>query len=451
LGDFVELIFPVNGLDFTGLEPLATYVAGICWQIRLDHRLVRKIRPMPIPTPFYPRTSVLSESYEWSEWSGYLAAITYEPTHDREYWAIRNSAGLLDVTPLYKYEIVGPDALRVVDRIMTRDISRCRVGQVMYSPWCDEDGKVIDDGTITRLAEDRFRVTAADPNLRWFQDCGYGLDADVIDVSADLATLALQGPRSCDVLAAAAADPSVANLKYFRMGQFDIGGAPVTVTRTGYTGDLGYELWMAPEHALAVWDRLMAVGRNFGMLPAGLAALDIVRIEAALLLIEVDYISSHKALIPSQKSSPFDLGLGWTVKLDKDDFVGQRALIAEKAQGSKWAFVGMEIDWIGLEELFSEVDLPPQVVGRASRAAVPIYKHGRQIGQATSTAFSPILKKYLAIGTIEREYATPGAPVDIEITVEYHRKKAQATIVKTPFFNRARQKVQLIQAALPGV
>ncbi len=393
---------------------------------------------MPIPTPFYPRTSTLSESHEWSEWAGYLAAITYEPTHDREYWAVRNSAGLLDVTPLFKYEVRGPDAERAVNRIMTRDVSRCRVGQVMYSPWCDEDGFVIDDGTVARLAPDRFRITAADPNLRWFQDCSFGLDVEVVDVSRDLAALALQGPKSREVLLAATEDPTLAKLRYFRLAETQLAGAPITVSRTGYTGDLGYELWMAPEHALAVWDRLLEVGRDYGLLPIGLAALDMVRIEAGLLLIEVDYISSHKALIPAQKSTPFDIGLGWTVNLEKEAFVGQRALVRAKAKGPTWSFVGLEIDWISLEELFGKVGLPPQVTGRASRSPIPVYRGDRQIGQVTSSVFSPILKKYVAIGTVEPKEAQPGSPVEIEITVEYHRERARATLVRPPFFNRAR-------------
>jgi aminomethyltransferase len=395
---------------------------------------------MPIPTPFHSRTSPLCESHEWRGWSGYLAAASYEPSHEYEYYAIRNSAALIDVSPLFKYEIRGPDAERLVNRIMTRDVTKCAVGQVMYSPWCDDDGKVIDDGTISRLAPDAFRVTAADASLVWFQDCGYGMQAEVVDVSSDLAALALQGPNARKILkeVLSGVDPDV--LRYYRSGQGRIAGLPVTVSRTGYTGDLGYELWAAAQDAVPLWDCLMEAGVGYGIAPAGMAALDIARIEAGLLLIEIDYISSRKALIESQKSSPFEIGLGWAVDLDKPEFVGRRALLAEKQQGTaKWQWVGVEVVWESLEALFASEDLAPQVAGRASRSPVPVYQGGRQIGQITSHTFSPILKKYIGLGTIEKP-AIPGGRVQMEFTIEYVRQQAAAHIVKTPFFNPSRKR-----------
>ena len=396
---------------------------------------------MPLPTAFHSRTGPLCQSYEWRNWSGYLAASVYEPSHEREYYAIRSAAALIDVSPLFKYEVTGSDALRLVNRIMTRDVARCAVGQVMYSPWCDEDGKIIDDGTIARLGENHFRLTAADPSLWWFQDCGFGLDAQVVDVSDDLASLALQGPNARKILKEVVTGADLDRLKYFRLAQARIDGRPLTLTRTGYTGDLGYELWAPPEHAERLWDVLMQVGQGYGLMPAGMVALDIARIEAGLLLIEVDYISSKKALIEAQKSSPFDVGLDWTVALDKGEFVGRRALQAEKARGSYWKLVGLDIHWESLERAFGAVGLAPRVAGRASRAAVPIYDaDGRHIGQATSSTFSPIVKKYIAIGTVESRYAVPGAQVNVEITVEYVRQQATATIVKTPFFDPARKR-----------
>lgn len=404
---------------------------------------------MPIPTPFHSRTSALCESFEWRDWSGYLAAAIYEPSHEREYFAIRNSAALIDVSPLFKYEITGADAARAVDRIVTRDVSRCRVGQVLYSPWCDEEGKVIDDGTVARLGDDHFRITAADPNLRWFQDVAYGLGARVVDVSQDLASLSIQGPLSRDILKEVVSGIDFDQLRYFRLAQGQVSDFPITVTRTGYTGDLGYELWVRPEHAEQLWDCLIERGSAYGLLPAGMVALDIARIEAGLLLIEVDYISAHKARIEAQKSSPFELGLGWTVALSGADFIGSDALKAEKARGSRleggfekppWTFVGLEVDWTELEQLYAAVDLPPQVAGRASRLAVPIYKNGRQIGQATSRTFSPILKKYIAMGTVLSEHARFGSQVDIEVTVEYSRETAIAMLVKPPFFDPERKR-----------
>ncbi|MCK6630489.1 MAG: aminomethyltransferase family protein [Anaerolineae bacterium] len=396
---------------------------------------------MPIPTPFHSRTSALCESYEWRNWSGYLSAGLYEPSHEREYYAVRNSAALFDVSPLFKYEITGPDAARLVNRIITRDINKCAVGQVYYTPWCDEAGKVIDDGTVSRLGDNHFRITSADPSMFWFGDCAYGMDVTISDVSSELAALALQGPNARKILKEFVKGVDLDNLKYFRLAEGKFDRHPITITRTGYTGDLGYELWVSPKHAERLWDMLMDKGHGYGITPAGIIALDIVRVEAGLLLIEVDYISSHKALIEAQKSSPFELGLGWAVALDKGDFVGRRALLAEKKNGSKWAFVGLDIDWPALEKLYAAVGLTPRLAGRTSRVAVPVYnKSGKQIGQATSSTFSPILKKYIALATIESQYAALGTPVNMEVTVEYAHKQAPATVVKLPFYEPERKK-----------
>ncbi len=396
---------------------------------------------MPIPTPFHERTAALSESHEWRDWSGYLAASLYEPSHEREYYAIRNSAALIDVSPLFKYDITGPDALPLVNKIITRNAAKCKIGQILYTPWCDEDGKIIDDGTVWRLAENHFRVTAADPSLRWFQDCGFGLKAQVDDISTRLAALALQGPNAGHILQAVLNDTGLDKLKYYHLHHTDDAGFPLTITRTGFTGDLGYELWTPPEYACRLWDTLMTAGKGYGLLPAGMVALDIARVEAGLLLIEVDYISSQKALIEARKSSPYEAGLGWTVALDKGPFVGRSALLAEKKAGSKWSLVGLEIDWPHLESLFAVHNLPPLIPARTDRAAVPLYNTtGRQIGQVTSRTFSPILKKYIALATVESRYDKPGTRLQTEITVEYTRQKALATVTKTPFFNPPRKR-----------
>ena len=395
---------------------------------------------MPIPTPFYTRTAGLCESHEWRNWAGYLAAALYEPTHEREYYAIRNSAALIDVSPLYKYELQGPDALAAVDRIMTRDVRRCSIGQVMYSAWCDDDGKVIDDGTLAYLEENRFRLTSAEANLVWFQDCCIGLDVQVTDVSRELATLAIQGPNARRILEKILGAGSLASLKYYHLGDFTLGGIPLTISRTGYTGDLGYELWLPPASAGQVWDAVTEAGEGFGLLPAGIMALDIARIEAGLIMLQVDYISSRKSLIPEQKSSPFEIGLGWAVSLEKTDFIGKRALLAEKKAGSRWKYVGLEVNWDPLETLYTEVGLTPQLAGRASRASAPVYLKDRHVGQMTSHTFSPILKKYIAIGTIETQYAEYGKAVELEFTVEHVRQKAEAVIVKPPFFDPPRKR-----------
>jgi aminomethyltransferase len=310
----------------------------------------------------------------------------------------------------------------------------------MYTPWCDEPGKMVDDGTVARLSENHFRLTSADPNLRWFQDCGYGFNVNVVDVSADLAALSVQGPKSREILQQVVTDTDIANLKYFRLTHGQITKFPVTITRTGYTGDLGYELWVAPRHAEKLWDVLMEKGKGYGLLPAGMVAMDIARVEAALLLGDIDYVSSQKAITEARKSSPLEAGLEWAVKFDKGDFIGRKALLAEKQRGPKWKFVGLEVDWNELEALYAAADLPPQVAGRASRVAVPIFKNDRQIGQATSSTFSPILKKFIAIGTIECQYAALGTKVEMEITVEFSRQQATATVVKTPFFDPPRKR-----------
>jgi aminomethyltransferase len=395
---------------------------------------------MPIPTPFHARTSQLCESHEWRDWAGYLAAATYHPSHEHEYFGIRNAAALIDVSPLFKYEIRGPDAADLVNRIVTRDITKCAVGQVMYTPWCDDAGKVIDDGTVARLKDETFRITAAEPNLAWFQDCGEGFAAEVQDVSQQLATLAIQGPNSRRVLNQILDEGAVDGLKYYRLVEAEARGMPLTISRTGYTGDLGYELWVEPEYAIDIWDLLITVGQSYGLTPAGMVPLDIARIEAGLLLIQVDYISARKAFIESQKSSPFEIGLGWTVSLDKPVFVGRRALLGDKAKGVPWNLVGLEVDWPSLEREFGRVELVPQVTGRASRAAIPVYHHRRQIGQATSHTFSPVLKKYIAIASLETGFAVLGNDIDIEITVEYERRRAKARVVKLPFFNPSRKK-----------
>ncbi len=396
---------------------------------------------MLLETPFHPRTATLCHHRRWRNWSGYAIALSYEPSHEYEYYAVRSGAALFDISPLRKYEITGTDAAALVDRIVTRNVADCPEGRVLYSPWCDEAGKLIDDGTIQRLDADRFRITAADPCLRWFQDCGLGMDGSVRDISLELAALALQGPASRDILARLVTGADIVSVPYFGLTEGSVGSVPVTITRTGYTGDLGYELWVRPEHALDLWDALMETGRGYGIAPAGLDALDVARIEAGLLLKEVDYVSAWTALIESRKSSPYEAGLGWAVQPRPGrDFVGRRALEREAAQPSKWAFAGLEVDWPRIERRFASVGLPPLVAGRASREPVPIFAAGAQVGFVTSSTFSPILKRYIALATLQRDFARPGGRVDFELTVEFVRHEVPATVVKTPFFDPARRR-----------
>jgi aminomethyltransferase len=390
-------------------------------------------------TPFHARTAALCASHAWRRWAGYVVASSYELSHEREYHAIRSAAALLDVSPLYKYLVRGPDAARLLDQVVTRDVARAAVGDVLYTPWCDAAGKVLDDGTIARLEEQTFRLTAAEPNLRWLQDNALGLDVSIDDVSERLAALAVQGPNSRAILQALA-DRDLAGLKYFRLTPARLRDIPVTITRTGYTGDLGFEIWAAAEDAIALWDALVEAGAPYGIAPAGMLALDVARIEAGLMLIDVDYVPANRALIDGQTSSPFELDLAWAVKLDKARFVGKQALAAEASRGPEWRFVGVEVEWESFERLFAEAGLAPRVPTTAWRTSVPIYSGARQAGYATSGGWSPLLKRYIALAHLRARWAAPGTPLEMEVTVEHRRKRAAVQVVKKPFFDPDRKR-----------
>ena len=394
---------------------------------------------MPVGSAFHARTLPLAGSLSFRDWAGYYAVSAFEAHHEHEYNAIRNGCGLIDVSPLFKYHLHGPDAQALVDRVITRDASKMAVGQVYYTPWCDDDGKVIDDGTVARLGADRFRMTAADPNLRWLLEHARGLNIAVEDVTEQVAALALQGPSSARLLAAVS-DVPVGALKYFRAATGTIAGVPVEVTRTGYTGDLGYEVWMPWAQALTVWDTLVDAGRAHVLRPAGMLALDVARVEAGLLLTDVDFHSSRKASIPSQMYSPYELGLGRLVSLEKvSPFAGRAALAKEHAAGHRREIVGLEVHWPEVEAIYQSVGLPPSVPAAASRAAVPVYRDKTQVGRATSTAWSPTLKKLVALATIDRPHFVPGSRLQMEITVEATRYTATATVVPTPFLKLDRR------------
>jgi aminomethyltransferase len=384
-------------------------------------------------TPFHERTSALCVSHAWRRWAGYVVASSYELSHEREYHAIRSAAALFDVSPLYKYLVRGKDAARLLDQVVTRDIQKLQIGQVAYTPWCDAAGKVLDDGTIARLDEATFRMTAAEPNLRWLQDNAAGLDVTVEDISESMAALSLQGPASRAIL-------GEVELRYFRLAEAKVGAIPVTVSRTGYTGDLGYEIWLESRDALAVWDSLIETGTPYGITPAGMLALDVARIEAGLMLIDVDYVPARKALIEGQTSSPYELDLAWAVNLKKDRFVGRAALAAEADRAPQWRFVGIEIEWDSLERLHAEMGLATRLPSAAWRTSVPIYAGDEQAGYATSGGWSPLLKKYIALAHLRADWAQPGTRLEIEITVEHRRKRAACRVVKKPFFDPERKR-----------
>jgi aminomethyltransferase len=401
---------------------------------------------MPTGTPFHSRTSALCIGQNWRVWSGYLVASSYDVLHDYEYHAIRNAAALIDVSPLFKYDVGGKDALKLVNRVITRDAAKCAIGQAIYTCLCDAEGKVIQDGTVFRLEEDRYRFHLADPGLRWLKLNAVGMDVSLHEVSEKVAALALQGPNSLRILQQVV-DARLARLRFFRFCFVDIGDIPVIVSRTGYTGDLGYEVWVSSEHAERIWDALMKAGQGFGIRPAGMLALDVARLEAGFILLEVDYIGVEKALIPSQKYTPFEIGLGWTVDLKKQHFVGCRELRKENERGPFRQIVGLEIDLFDYEHLYQQVGLPPLIPSTAWRGGVPVYKEEKQVGHATTGGWSPVLKKYIALATIRKEYSEPGTRVDFEVTVEYRRKTVSATVARLPFFDPPRKRAAFVSPA----
>jgi aminomethyltransferase len=390
-------------------------------------------------SPFHPRTGPLVRAQTWRRWAGYQMASAYDPHPDREYAAIRNAAALIDVSPLYKYSIGGRDAARLLDRMVTRDVTKCRVGQVFYTPWCDAAGKVIDDGTISRLDEGGYRLTSADSSLRWLRMSAAGMSVTIEDVSERLGAASLQGPLARAILQRIAA-ADLAALKYFRLVHTTARGIPVTISRTGYTGDLGFEIWVDAARAVELWDALIEAGTPYGVVPAGVWALDIARIEAGLIMLDVDYHSTHHALIEDQKSSPFEINLGWAVSADKGPFTGRAALAAERARGPAWGFVGLEVEWSSFERAFAERRLPPQIPSIAWRSSAPVYRLGVQIGYATSGCWSPLLKKSLALAHLRTPHFHPGTRVEIEITVEHRRVRADAVVHKLPFFDPERKR-----------
>jgi aminomethyltransferase len=394
---------------------------------------------MSYPSPFHERMAALNETWKYKEWAGIISPCRYIENHVYEYTAFRQSAGLLDVSPLYKYEVRGKGAAEFLARVTVKDVTKLKPGRVTYLCWCDDDGKVVDDGTVTRVAEDWFRMTAAEPQYAWLSRLAAGFDVAITDISRTMAALAVQGPTSRSVLQACA-EGDVDKLKFFGSMPSKIAGKEVRISRTGYTGDLGYEVWSAWEDGLAVWDELMAVGKPFDIVPAGLDALDMSRIEAGFVLLGVDYFSAPHVTIAPKKYSPFEIGLDWTVELDREPFVGQRALLAARRSGPPRTLVGLELDWVHLESLYRAHEMPPQLPSGACRDSLPIYLAGKQIGRVSSSTWSPTLKKYIAIGTVQTEHAREGAVLDVEHSVLFERHTVRARVVKRPFFDPERKR-----------
>jgi aminomethyltransferase len=395
---------------------------------------------MPIGTPFHQRTAELCTSLFYTDWAGYHTVSSYDTCHEREYYALRNSAGLIDVSPLFKYEVRGKDAAAFLARVMVKDITKLEVGRCAYTCWCDDQGKVLDDGTVFRLNETHFRVAAAEPSYAWLLRQSRRFDVTIEDSTDEIGVLSLQGPTSRDILKSVS-DADLDNLRYFGLTNSVLGGVDVLISRTGFTGDLGYEIWVGREQAIEIYDAIMAGGQDYRIQPVGLDAMDVTRMEAGYIMNSVDYFSANTCLIESRKSTPYEIGLGWSVDLDREPFIGQDALKAEQENGSTWATVGLIYDWPEFESLFNEFGLPPQLPGGAWRSAIPVFnKKGSQVGQATSGAWSAILKDNLALATVQSAYAEIGTVLQIEVTVEYERRKVSAVVARTPFFDPPRKR-----------
>ena len=396
---------------------------------------------MSTGTAFHNRTETLCRSRAWRRWSGFSVASTYNDFAQPEYAAIRHSAALIDVSPLFKYFVRGPDAVHLTNRVFTQNTAKMQSGQIVYTPWCDPDGSVRQEGTVFRLAENAYQVCTVEPALGWLNRNAVSLDVKIYDRSEALVTLALQGPASRAVLRDLAT-PEIDDLRFFRWLESEIAEIPVMISRTGYTGDLGYEIWIPSENAIRVFDALMEEGAPYSITPCGLAAMDIARVEAGFVLLNVDYISSESAILPHHKMSPYELGLGWAVKLDKGcNFVGRDALLVEKEKPKGNRLVGLELEWPPLEEIYLRAGIMPDLPLEPCREPVPIYsRNGKHIGRATTRVWSTLLKKYLALATIKSEFAKPGTEVRMELTVDFKRTSASARVAKTPFFRPDRMR-----------
>lgn len=393
-------------------------------------------------TPFHPRTSVANETGLWSHWSGFLAADRYRMSDKFEYFAIRNSAGVFDTSPLYKYRIYGTDAERYLAGVLTRDIRKCRPGQVHYTAWSDDDGWVIEDGVILRLSADEFLLTAARPNLAYLDGLASGMAVDVDDVSDEYGALAFQGPRSREILSKLA--PEVDDIAYFHLAPAKIGNAAVTVTRTGYTGDLGYEIWVRADDALQLWDRLFEVATPYGVIPTGQDALLITRIEAGLLLIDVDFHSTRYAWNDDQRATALELNMGWMLHDLKDDsraFIGRKAIERElEEKTSRWKTVGIMVDWEHWAQVHNERGLITPKDHTPQHGGMMLYDENvERIGYVPSFVYSPVLQRHIGIARIRPDHAKVGTKVGLEVTIDHRYEVVDSYVTRLPFYNPPRK------------
>jgi aminomethyltransferase len=378
-------------------------------------------------SPFYPRQAEIDRLNLWHNWKGYSSADGFYDT-SLEYFAVRNSTGVFDISPMTKYRISGPDSLDFVDRLVTRDMRKIKPGRVAYAVWCDDDGQVIDDGTIFHLSEGVYRICSQEHHMAWFKAAAIGMDVTIVDESEDVCGLAVQGPTSFSVLKNMGLE-GIENLRPFGLTTFDFEGAELMVSRTGFTGDLGYEVWISPDKALALWDALFAAGRLFGIRAIGTAALDHSRIEAGFIQAYVDFLPAHATVRPGRSRSPLELGLEWLVDFKKANFNGRRALAEEKRNGSTWRLVKLDIE--GNKEAHNSYIYPRK-------------SGGKECGFITSAAWSPVCKQNVAIGSVRAPYGKVGDKLYVEIYYqrEMHWSKviAEATVVDKPFWDPPRKR-----------
>jgi len=397
---------------------------------------------MVLTTPFHERLAPLNQTHLWSHWSGYLSAVKYQMADKFEYFAVRNAAGLIDTSPLYKYRIAGRDAVKFLGGVLARDINACRDGQAQYTLWCDERGYVVEDGVVIRFAADDFILTSAEPNLAYFENLiGYDQVA-ITDVSADYASLAVQGPRSRDILARL--DPEISRLGFFHHTPAKFGNVPVHVSRTGYTGDLGYEIWVGAEGAVEMWDALIEASAGHGVLPVGQSALLMTRIEAGLVLIGVDFHSSRFAFNDYECSTPLELSFGWMFRdlaTSTRRFIGRGAIereIAEKS--SRWRMVGLMVDWRDWDRHFNDAGLIPPKDETPVVYEMMLYDDaGARVGYTTSFMYSPMLQRHIAMARVQTQLAAVGSRVNLELTINHSYHTVAAEVRRPPLFNPPRK------------
>jgi aminomethyltransferase len=393
-------------------------------------------------SPFHERTSAANETGLWAHWSGYLSAAKYQISEKFEYFAIRNSAGLFDSSPLFKYRIHGLDAERFLSGILARDIRACPVGHGQYTIWCDERGYVVEDGVVLRHATDDYMLTSAEPNFAYFADAVGRHRVEIEDVSEQFGVLAVQGPSSRAILSGL--DPRVAKLEYFGLTKARIGGVPVTVSRTGYTGDLGFEIWTAADNAVAIWDSVVEASKGMGVIPFGMTALSMARIEAGLLLLDVDFQSSRFAWTDAHRSTPIELGLGWMFRdLAGNDraFLGREAIAREIAEKtSRWKLTGLVLDWREYDRHFDEAGLIPPKDHTPIEEEYYIYDDDlKQVGYATSLMYSPMLQRQIALARVPLALTPPGSRVKLELAVSHRYEYFDAHVTRLPLFNPERR------------